>query len=122
MPAAGLVLAVTIRDNTAPDATVAVVAAGVVPYFSHRRALDFMGLSDAHIAHEPPHAEAPIGHTKYDVAYTLAQQPDVLVTLFDDVRGIELSTVPSRDAELIANPVFIRDYASHTRRLVPGVY
>lgn len=117
IPTAGVVLAVTIRDNTPPDTTVAVVAAGVVPYFSHRPALDFMGLSDAHIAHEPPHAEAPIGHTKYDIAYTLAQQPDVLVTLWEDARGIESSAVPSRDTELIANPVFIRDYAGHTRAI-----
>jgi hypothetical protein len=31
--------------------------------------------------------------------------------------GIESSAVPSRDTELIANPVFIRDYAGHTRAI-----
>jgi hypothetical protein len=113
MPIQSLVAALTIEKNTTPDATIAVVAAGVAPYFSHRPALDLMGLTDARISHTTAHPGAPIGHAKYDVDYSFSRQPDVLLALFS-VDGVDdESAWSSRSAAIRANPAFARDYASH---------
>lgn len=82
VPAHGLIAGLLIRQFTGPDATVAVAAAGAVPYFSRRGAIDLLGKTDARIAHLPPHTGAPIGHGKFDIEYSLSRQPDVLVTFW----------------------------------------
>lgn len=78
--------AILIRDNTPPETSVAVFAAGNVPYFSHRPTIDLLGKTDSHIAHLPPHPrwQGPSwhGHNKFDIAYSLGLQPDLVVTMF----------------------------------------
>ena len=55
-------------------------AAGSAAYFSDRRAIDVLGKSDAHIAHERP--SSPVftpGHDKYNYAYSLGRlHPDLV--------------------------------------------
>jgi arabinofuranosyltransferase len=65
-----------------PDATLAVDAAGKVPYFSGLPAIDMLGLTDAHIAHvePPPGRELIIGHSKQDNAYVLGRRPGLIAT------------------------------------------
>lgn len=76
-----VILGLTIKRNTEPDALVAHYWAGATPYFSERPAHDMLGKSDAHIAHLPGHpGQWQPGHTKYDAAWTLSQEPDVIVT------------------------------------------
>ncbi len=63
-----------------PNATIAVLAAGDIPYYSGLRAIDMLGKSDAYIAHLPPRLvggprwfnmiSVP-GHNKYDLTYSI---------------------------------------------------
>ncbi len=79
-PPKHLVPAIWLRKNATPDASVAVVPAGVVPYYSRLRSLDVLGKNDKYIARLPQKAGAGIGHGKIDPAYTLGQKPDYVVS------------------------------------------
>jgi hypothetical protein len=65
----------------------AVDAAGKIPYYSGLRSLDMLGLTDAHIGHQPA-ASFRVGHSKHDPDYVLAQRPDLVATWIDD--GLDL--------------------------------
>lgn len=77
--------ALQIKANTSPEAKVAVVWAGAVPYFSRRRALDILGKNDPVIARMEPR---PLpwfypGHNKWNYAWTIGTgQPDVIHELW----------------------------------------
>ncbi len=81
----GLIL----RQVTAPQARIAVVAAGSTPYFMHRYAIDLLGKSDPVVARGGiqvnPYGdwlELRPGHIKFNYDYSLGQlQPDVVVEL-----------------------------------------
>jgi len=83
--------ALRLREITTPGATLAVVTAGALPYFSERPCVDLLGKCDARIAHLPMRhslsedrqfAFYP-GHMKYDYAYSIGQRwPDVVVQLW----------------------------------------
>ncbi len=82
-----------INQITAPEAHVAVVTAGAIPYFAQRPAIDLMGKSDPIIAREPMRVKLTRramqdfrpGHTKWDYAYSIAElQPDVVAQLWDE--------------------------------------
>ena len=47
-------LGVHIKNFTKEDVTIAVHAAGQIPYYSERRAVDLLGKSDAVVAKGPP--------------------------------------------------------------------
>jgi hypothetical protein len=90
-------LALLIRKITAPEAKIAVVRAGTIPYFSDRYSLDELGKTDSHIAHElmkePPGLNRFIsfepGHMKYDFDYSIGQlKPDIVVQLWQPVEGV----------------------------------
>jgi hypothetical protein len=81
-PEPSLVSALTIRDNAAPQTRVAVHAAGIVPYFSRRPAVDLLGKCDRHIAARPPDGTY-VGHDKIDPDYSLGErEPDLVVMLW----------------------------------------
>ena len=63
------------------DPLVAVDAAGAIPYFSHFRSIDMLGLNDAHIArvHDESFGRGVQGHELGDGAYVLSREPDVIV-------------------------------------------
>jgi hypothetical protein len=77
----GLVnIAIAIDQLTTRDATVGVVSAGVIPYFTGRKAIDFLGKSDRYIARLPPDLSGNVGwagmtsvpgHNKYDLKYSI---------------------------------------------------
>jgi len=81
-------LATLLKEITRPDATVAVMMAGAIPYFLERPAIDLLGKADAHIARLPMHRFhglrsliffAP-GHLKWDFEWSLGRlRPDVVV-------------------------------------------
>ncbi len=83
--------ALAIRGSTTADATIAVMRAGTIPYFSERPAIDLLGKSDRRVAREParlpPGRRAAIsafrpGHVKFDFAYSIAQlAPDMILQL-----------------------------------------
>jgi len=83
-------LALRIRDDTTPEATVAVVRAGTIPYFADRHSIDLLGKNDAHVARAAvrmPFGSLRVtdfrpGHMKSDFAYSIGDlQPDVIVQL-----------------------------------------
>lgn len=62
------------------DFTLAINAAGVIPYRTRLRTIDMLGLADEHIAHRPvPEGPIALGHAKSDPDYVLAQRPDVII-------------------------------------------
>jgi len=78
-----------IRHFTDERAIVAVYPAGAIPYFSERPAMDMLGKCDRKIAHEPMHFPPHFwigflpGHLKWDFAYSIGQDPDVLEAPWD---------------------------------------
>jgi hypothetical protein len=72
-------LGLLIREGTAGDAIVAVHAAGHMPYFSDRIAIDILGKNDSVVAHGKSSARFYPGHNKWDYAYSIKRcRPDVL--------------------------------------------
>jgi hypothetical protein len=70
---------ILVRAGTHQDATVAVHAAGQIPYFSERRAADLLGKSDAVIAKGPRVWGSQPGHNKWNYEYSILElQPDVV--------------------------------------------
>jgi hypothetical protein len=69
------------RDNAAPGASIAVVPAGAIPWFSGLPAIDMLGLNDATIARRdtPRLGAGQAGHEKYDVDYVLSRKPTYIV-------------------------------------------
>lgn len=57
--------------------TLAVDAAGKIPYISGLNALDMLGLNDRYIGKQTPRADM-IGHMKFDSAYVFAQSPNLI--------------------------------------------
>jgi hypothetical protein len=65
-----------------PGATLASDSVGKVPYFSGLPTIDMLGLTDVHIAHQPPRpgrAMVP-GHSTRDPAYVLSRRPDLIAS------------------------------------------
>jgi len=69
-----------IQQLTTKDASVGVYWAGAIPYFTDRKAIDFLGKSDKYISHLPPDLSGAIaadgmssvpGHNKYDLYYSI---------------------------------------------------
>jgi hypothetical protein len=124
-------LAGVLRDITDDDAQVAVVLAGVLPYFADRPAIDLLGKSDAVVAHEPMHL-LPIntpgypfgfwpGHSKWDYAYSFGQlQPDVVAQTWwwaDTLAGDD----PQRYLQADYQPYRIDDFLFYVRNGSPHV-
>jgi hypothetical protein len=73
-------VAMLIKKNARPDSSVAVITAGIVPYFTRLEAIDILGKSDKHIARLKPFKGAMVGHGKLDPPYTLGKDPDLVIS------------------------------------------
>jgi hypothetical protein len=76
-------MGLSLQSATLPDTTIAVLAAGNVPYFAERRSFDLLEKNDARIAHQEaqPDMFKP-GHNKYDYDLSLAlYKPDLVVPM-----------------------------------------
>ena len=72
-------LGLFIARNTAPQAVIAVHAAGQIPYYSGRTTIDLLGLNDSVIAKGPVTGPFYPGHDKWNYQYSIAQlRPDVI--------------------------------------------
>jgi hypothetical protein len=80
-PYQSVIAASQLLKNASPTATVAVISAGIVPYFTHLRSIDLLGKTDAHIARLQPVEGAMVGHGKVDPTYSFAKNPDYIVSL-----------------------------------------
>jgi len=72
--------ATALNDILRKDATVGVIWAGAIPYYTDYKAVDFLGKSDRYIAHLPPDMSGSVswdgmssvpGHNKYDLSYSI---------------------------------------------------
>jgi hypothetical protein len=89
-----LTIATALREVMNDDASIGILAAGVIPYYSDdtqpRRTVDFLGKVDRKVASLPPRVSPYInlrtrlfrpGHNKYDLTYSIQQwQPDYIET------------------------------------------
>jgi arabinofuranosyltransferase len=113
---------VLVREGTEQDATVAAHAAGQIPYFAERRAVDLLGRSDAVIAKGPRAWGSQPGHNKWDYAYSILElQPDVVADewmfsrSFLEAHSDEYEVLPNgiwvkRSSELVDRDLLARDY------------
>jgi len=83
--------AIAIEKATKDDASVGVTYAGIIPYFTGRYAIDFLGKSDSYIAHLPPDLSGKAsnlgmlsvpGHNKYDLNYSIKELKPTYVQRF----------------------------------------
>jgi arabinofuranosyltransferase len=88
-------IGLALKDVTTADATVAVVTAGNVPYFSERASIDLLGKIDPVIAAGPARINSSLfqpgnyrpGHNKWNYAYSIGElQPDVVAQIWDDTQ------------------------------------
>jgi hypothetical protein len=129
-PAESLVSALAIRDNTPPDTRVAVHAAGVVPYFSRRYAIDWLGKSDRHVARLPPLGDR-IGHNKIDAEHSLSEREADLAVMLWLPRGMGNCTAeqvaqvrqkaPAWVARVYVSNAFQRDFCGRVVEPADGV-
>jgi hypothetical protein len=68
-------------ENAAPNASIATLAAGAMPYYSKLEAIDMLGLNDATIGRRkmPEFGSGVAGHEKYHVDYVLSRRPTFVV-------------------------------------------
>ncbi len=72
-------IGLAIAQYTSPQATVAVHAAGQIPYFSGRRTIDLLGLNDPVVAKGPVTGPFYPGHDKWNYEYSILQlKPDLI--------------------------------------------
>ena len=72
-------LGLFIARNTSPQATIAVHAAGQIPYYSERKTIDLLGLNDPVVAKGPVTGPFYPGHDKWNYEYSIAQlKPDLI--------------------------------------------
>jgi hypothetical protein len=118
-PDQSLVAALTIRENSGPDARVAVHAAGVLPYFSQRYCIDLLGKTDPVVARLPPR-EYPVGHNKYDPEHSLgAMRADMVAMLWlprgagscsDRARAVVRAGAPPWVSTVYESSIFQREF------------
>lgn len=126
-----------------PIDTLAVEAAGIIPFYTDLYTIDMLGLNDLHIAHlDMPTGGGLAGHEKTDPAYILARRPTYLATWLDQhgrttysgpqtaidqlqasytLWAIVLMRPPIEDEPtLIVNPTYSLDL--HQRGYIYGVF
>lgn len=85
-------MGLALREVTTPEAVIAVVTAGNIPYFSERPAVDLLGKNDPVVAKGPARINSSLfepgnyrpGHNKWDYAYSIGQlQPDLIAQTWE---------------------------------------
>jgi arabinofuranosyltransferase len=115
--------------NAPPDASIAVLTAGAIPYLSRLEAIDMLGLNDRRIARRemPGLGRGPAGHEKYDTEYVLSRRPTYVVI---GVYGLSHERLAPRrylrpyyaaEVEMLESPEFRRSYAAK-RAWTPSGY
>ncbi|MCB9489568.1 MAG: hypothetical protein H6684_12620 [Deltaproteobacteria bacterium] len=67
--------------NTPEDAVIATLPIGAIGYYSHRRVIDMVGLTNVEVGRaEIPTGAKIVGHEKYNSEYILGERPDLILT------------------------------------------
>ncbi len=68
------------HDNAMPEATMASIVVGAIPYFSGLECIDLLGLTDATISRAGAvYREGAIGHQRYYTDYVLSRRPTYII-------------------------------------------
>lgn len=99
-------LALHIKENTSPEAVIAVHAAGQIPYYSERNTIDLLGLNDPIVAKGAGEGEFYPGHNKWNYYYSINElQPDLIADNFSPL-GIFMKN--NAQYELLDSDIYIR--------------
>lgn len=122
--------ALWVERYTAPNATVALAGAGIVPYFTERTYIDLLGKNDKVIARQPMDQtiipEFKPGHMKWDYVYSIGTlRPDCVMELWvDEITALNLLTTPEPGSD---EPPYLavwsqpHDHMVYMRRGSPAV-
>ena len=96
-----------LHQHAAPNETIAVIAAGAIPYYSELKTYDRVGITDIQVAHTkmPRMGTGIPGHEKQNFFYILSKKPTYF---FGDIRIFENTEDFSTNDERILR--FIQDY------------
>ncbi|HEY2366632.1 MAG TPA: hypothetical protein VGH87_09610, partial [Polyangiaceae bacterium] len=117
-----------LHEIAKPGETLAIGAAGAIPYYSELVTYDTLGLNDKHIARVPVKDPAHLGfgHERGDGAYILSKKPTYLVPtpLRSDVPGDApwWRWVDQSFTEMFAMDEFKRDYHFEQIEMPGGGY
>jgi hypothetical protein len=111
-------VAMLMKKNAKPTSSVAVITAGILPYFNiGMRAIDILGKSDKQIAKMKPFPGAMVGHGKQDPRHTLLDlKPDLVVSCRSNPWAMTLARdTRTTDPVLsfLASGVFMDHYRLH---------
>jgi hypothetical protein len=103
-----------LRATTAPEARIAVVWAGAIPYFADRPAVDLLGKSDPVIAHGARRGRLHPGHDKWDYRYSIGElRPDVVAQIWQPDQAPETAQLESwgysRVHEQLESDLYVRN-------------
>lgn len=85
-------MAISVNQYTREDASIGVVWAGIIPYYTSRYAIDFLGKNDPYIASLPADVTGAVswegmssvpGHNKYDLEHSIVERQPTYVESFD---------------------------------------
>jgi hypothetical protein len=110
-----VVVATELRKNAAKDASIAVIPAGIVPYFTRLKAIDLLGKTDAHVARLLPKKGALVGHGKVDPEYSLGKRPDYVIScrarsIARNIAPLPPEGTPDYVWTILASPSFRADW------------
>lgn len=123
-----------LRENVGGDTTIALTAAGIVPFYSGLETIDLVGLNDVHIARTEVarFGRGEPGHEKYNSAYVLERRPDLIFLGACRIWPHKLTAqalvkyywlygilVPG-NREMLGLDEFKRNYAPHAARVDSG--
>jgi hypothetical protein len=117
-------------DNAPADASIAVLPAGAIPYFSGLKTIDMLGLTDRTIARRriPALGRGQAGHEKHHVDYVLSRQPTYVLI---GVYGLASNPQPARqllqpfypaETEMLRSHQFRSRYVLRRARAASGYF
>lgn len=117
----------SLRGIVGPEATIALLPAGAIPYYSGLRTIDMLALNDPIVAHKKMRfVHLTPGHWKYDAAEVLRQKPDyVLLGNVDVTQSPRSDFIPPLfqvEADLLGMEEFRQGYAMVSYQLAEGTW
>ncbi len=115
--------------STPPDTVIATIVPGATAYFSGRRTIDMLGLTDRTVARDGlVYAQAAHGHARYHTDYIFDQDPDIVLyhtsgrfdhPVYDDPEQIHRAWGYAL-YDLVTDPRCVRRYTYATAPLGDG--
>ena len=111
-----------------PTTTIALAPVGALPWQSHFRTIDLLGLNDAHIAGVPADTRYFYpGHQRHDGPYVLSRKPDLIFLANGPLvtrpeQPFPWQEVRVYEQDLLADPRFQAEYGLVAIPLRPGLF